>query len=118
MLIVRPIVAIVLASLAGRPLGAQQPARAAPAPPPSAHAPDSGRVVFEHRLGGDSVQAASLDWRRGAIYKVEVRNERAEVQIRPLVRDGSSVPPLDTVPLARTDSLLHWRVFGVAAREG
>jgi hypothetical protein len=115
---VGPFVVLVLAGLAARPARAQQSASSARPPLQSAHAPDSGRIVLDQQLGGDSVQAARLDLRRGAIYLVEVRPERANVQVRRRVRDGSTSPPLDTVPIPRTDSLLHWRQFGVVAREG
>jgi hypothetical protein len=118
MRLVRSFVVIALLSAFGRALRAQQPAPPPRPPLQSAHAPDSGRIVMDQQLGGDSVQAAPLDLRRGAIYLVEVRPARADVQIRRRVRDGSTAPPLDTVPISRTDSLLHWRQFGVVAREG
>lgn len=76
---------------------------------------DSGRVVLETRLGGDSGQATTVFLRRGATYRLAVRPSQAEIVIRPMAQGGANPAPLDLVPAADDGS--GDRVFTVAARD-
>ena len=58
-------------------------------------AADSGRVVLETRLGGDSSQATTVNLRRGATYRVWLRPARADIRVRRLAHDTITRPPLD-----------------------
>src|SRR5437868_12988998 len=80
---------------------------------------DSGRIVLETRLGGDSAQATTVNLRGGATYRVWVRPARAEVVLRRLSRDTSAASraPLDTVGLPSEDSTHMSRMFKVTVRE-
>ena len=77
---------------------------------------DSGRVVLETRLGGDSAQATRVTLRRGATYRLEFRPATAQLSIRQRTRTGSPVPPLDTLPRNPLDSVPGWRTQRIMAQ--
>jgi hypothetical protein len=81
-------------------------------------ASDSGRVVLETRLGGDSSQATRVDLRRGATYRVYVRPARGEIVVRKMTQDtgAASRAPLDTTTVPPDDSTRESRSFNVVAR--
>jgi hypothetical protein len=78
---------------------------------------DSGRVILETRLGGDSAQATRVDLRAGATYRFEFRPAGAQLVIRRRTRDGSSVPPLQLAPPSMQDTLPGWTINRVTAVE-
>ena len=78
---------------------------------------DSGRVVLETRLGGDSAQATLVQLRRGATYRLEFRPAGAQLSVRARTRDGASVAPLDTLARNPLDSVPGWRTQRVVARD-
>jgi hypothetical protein len=97
------------------PAVAQQPT---PVVPQHARAPDSGRVLIEQMLGGDSSQATTADLRRGAFYRVDAQPSRADISLRLRVRNGTTAPaPLERINLP-LDTIPEWRSWVVAVREG
>ena len=78
---------------------------------------DSGRIVLETRLGGDSAQATRVDFRAGATYRLEFRPANAQLVIRKRTRDGSAVPPLQLAAPAMQDTLPGWTINRVTAVE-
>ena len=80
---------------------------------------DSGRIVLETRLGGDSAQATTVNLRQGATYRVWVRPARADIQVRRLTNDtaAGARAPLDTASLPAEDSSRMSRVFTVTAHD-
>lgn len=78
---------------------------------------DSGYVVLDTRLGGDSAQVTTANLRRGASYLVRVRSLRADIQVRRRSRDTTAARPLEQTPLS-ADSVTTWRSFRVTAGEG
>lgn len=113
----RQVVACAVAVLSGVvPVSAR--AQANPPATPAIYR-DSGHIVLETRLGGDSAQATTVNLRRGATYRIWVRPTRAQVVLRRLSQDttAASRAPLDTVGLPSEDSTRTSRMFKVTARE-
>jgi hypothetical protein len=93
-------------------------ARAQVASPTVPSGSDSGRVVLETRLGGDSSQATTVNLRRGATYRVWVRPARAEIAVRRLTRDTAAAARAahHTTTQPSEDSTHMSRVFNITAR--
>lgn len=77
---------------------------------------DSGYVALDARLGGDSSQVTTANFRRGASYLVQVRPRRAEIRIWRRSRDTTAARPLEQSPVP-TDSLSESRGFRITTAE-
>ena len=82
---------------------AQQPAPPRPNPP-----------VLVTILGGDSAQATLVQLRRRTVYRLQFQPATAQLSVRFRTRDGSTVPPLDTLPSVPADSLAGYGSTRVA----
>ena len=98
----QPIVLLLCLAVCAAPAAAQQASG------------DSGQVILDTHLGGDSAQAAQVGLRRGATYRLEFRPAGAQLLIRQRTRDGAAAPPLDTLTRSPLDTVpAGWRAVRI-----